>query len=327
MSNMRLTEKYRPGVWSEVVGQDKIVSSIKNIVDRVKLAKGQGITPHFLFLGPPGVGKTTVAEIIGKELGYEVVEYNASDDRTLVFVRDEIKRLASFKATQVIILDEFDEMIKPAQMAMKRIMETTDSIFILLANHEWKIEDPIKSRCAKFTFSRITDDVIEKKIVSIIVAEGIKFSPTEEVKQGLKDLVKNADGDLRRAINDLESITDANKYITNESVALLQKPVGLGLVALNYALQGDFDSAKESIEKAYVEGRYDPRKTIHEIYDAIPKLQLDQEIKIRMFEKLGQTDANVKFGGDPVVQIITYIAFVWLLPHLSKCPVLSTSGV
>ncbi len=327
MSNQRLTEKYRPQKWDDVVGQDKIIKSIKNTVDRAKMMKGEGITPHFLFVGPPGCGKTTVAEIVGRELGFETIEFNASDDRTLVFVREEIKKLAAFAGVHVIILDEFDEMIKPAQMAMKRIMETTDSIFILLANHDWKIEDAIKSRCAKFTFERIKDDIIEKKIVSIIMAEGIKFSPTEEVKQGLKDLVKNADGDLRKAINDLESITDASKYITNDSVALLQRPIGLGLVALTYALQGDFDSAKENIEKTYVEGKYDPRKTIHELYEAIPKLQLDQEIKIRMYEKLARTDADMKYGGDPVIHLIGFVAFVWLLPHLSKCPVLSTSGV
>lgn len=326
MSIQRLTEKYRPKKWEEVVGEDKIVAAIKSTVERAKITRKDGITPHFLFLGPSGVGKTTVAEIIGRELGYEVVEFNASDDRTLVFVREEIKRLASYKATLVIILDEFDEMIKPAQMAMKRIMETTDSIFILLANQEWKIEDAIKSRCAKFTFDRIKDDVIERKIVSIIQSEGFKVSPIEEVKQGLKSLVKNADGDLRKAINDLEGIVDKSGFITADTVSMLQRPVGLGLMALNYAMQGDFDSAKENIEKTFVEGQYNPKNTINEIYNAIPKLQIDNEIKIRMYEKLAETDANLKFGSDPVVQIIGFIAFVWLIPHLSKCPVLNTSG-
>lgn len=326
MSNLRLTEKYRPQNWEDVAGQDKIITALKNTVARAKSVKGEGITPHFMFIGPPGSGKTTVAQIIGRELGYETIEFNASDDRTLVFVREEVKRIASFKGPHVIILDEFDEMIKPAQMAMKRIMETTDSVFMLLANNDWKIEDAIKSRCAKFTFEKIKDDIIEKKIVSIIVAEGIRFSPTDEVKQGLKDLVRNADGDLRKAINDLESIVDQNKFITNDTVVLLQKPLGLGLLALNYALQSDFDSAKENIEKAYVEGRYDPRKTIHEIYEAIPKLQLDQEIKIRIYEKLARTDADMKYGGDPVIHLIGFIAFVWLIPHLSKCPVLNVSG-
>jgi len=323
MSIQRLTEKYRPHKWEDVVGQEDVIKRIRGAVERAKLQGPDGITPHFLFVGAPGTGKTTVAEIVANTLGYYKHEYNASDDRTLTFVREEIKKIAQFSGARIIILDEADMMRPDAQMALKRMMETTSAIFILLVNHEWKIDDAIKSRCAKFTFNKIKDEIIEARIVTILLAEGVKIQPSDGVKQGLHRLVKNADGDLRQAINDLETIIDTNGWVTDESISALQGKSGLGVIALTYALQGNFETAKEAVEKAHVEGKYNPKSTIQELYQAIPQLQIDPELKIRMFEKLGQTDANLKFGGDPIVQILSFIAFVWLLPHLSKCPVLN----
>lgn len=324
MKMVRLTEKYRPKTWEDVVGQEEIINSIRKVVER----KGWDL-PHLLFIGPPGNGKTTVARIIAKELAIDIHEFNASDERGIDFIRDEIKKLSQYMGERIIFLDEADQLTPPAQHAMRRIMEQTKgSIFILTGNREWQIIDAIKSRCAIYRFKPIREEEIQKKIVQIIQSEGLKVaaSTAEEqdiVRQGIIRLVKKAKGDLRTALNDLEKIIDEHGIITPESVAVIESAVGLGILAMRQALAGKFWEGKDTIEKAFVEGKYNPRTIFSEIYEGIPELAgVDNEVKIRIFEKLGETEANSKRGSDPVIQLISFLAFIWLIPYLSKCPVL-----
>jgi DNA polymerase III delta prime subunit len=312
----RLVDKYRPKVWGEIIGQDKIVKSVKAIIDR------NTSYPNFLFVGPPGSGKTVVAEVFANEGKFERKEFNASDDRTLVFMRETIKKIAQFSGQRVIILDEADNMINPAQMALKRIMETSSAIFILCANDEWKIDDAIKSRCAIFRFPRISDDALGKRLVEIIKLEGYKIVDNPTVSAGLLALVMDSRGDMRTALNSLETVVDSNGSITPDSVLLGLGATGLPLIAMMKALEGDFFSAKEYIEKAYVEGNYNPRTAFKQLYEAIPTLNISTEMKVRMFEKLGEIERGVLVGGDPIIQIVTYLAFIWLLPHASGCPLI-----
>jgi DNA polymerase III delta prime subunit len=312
----RLVDKYRPKVWGEIIGQDKIVKSVKAIIDR------NTSYPNFLFVGPPGCGKTVLAEVFANEGKFEKKEFNASDDRTLAFMRETIKKVAQFSGQRIIILDEADNMINAAQMALKRIMETSSAIFILCANDEWKIDDAIKSRCAIFRFPRISDDALGKRLVEIIKLEGYKIVDNPTVSAGLLALVMDSRGDMRTALNSLETVVDSNGSITPDSVLLGLGATGLPLIAMMKALEGDFFSAKEYIEKAYVEGNYNPRTAFKQLYEAIPTLNISTEMKVRMFEKLGEIERGVLVGGDPIIQIVTYLAFIWLLPHASGCPLI-----
>jgi len=320
-----LTEKYRPRSWNEVVGQEDIVRSIRaNIANRDKL----GI-PHYLFIGPTsGVGKTTIAVLIAKDLDVSFHEFNASDERGIDFIRDEIKKLSQFKGDRVIFLDEADQLTQPAQNAMRRIMEQTEgSIFILTGNYENQIIDAIKSRCVIHTFPPLTPQDVEKKIVEIIRGEKVTLDLSTlekrtQVRAGMARLVEQADGDLRSAINNLIKIIDEKSQITPESVAVLKDATSLHKIALDYALKGDFESSKNTIEKAHIEGRYDSRLTYRELYKALDTIE-NRDIKIRLYSKLGEVEANSKRGGDTIIQLVYFMAYVWLVPHLSKCPVLS----
>jgi replication factor C small subunit len=306
-----------------VINQTEIVASIRDTVE-----SGRAI-PHMLFVGQSGVGKTTVAKIISEKTGLDIHEFNASDDRTLTFVREEVKKLASFVGRRIILLDEADMLEWRAQPALRRIMERTEAIFILTANDEWRIIDAIKSRCAIYRFKPLKPEDIQKKIVEIVRKEGIAIgSQSQEERQaiqkGLKLLVQISEGDLRLALNYLETVVNSGNEITATSIATLSGAHSLFLVALTQALDGNFDGAQVSIEKAFAEGGFDPNLSFKMIYREIPKLDIEKELKIRLFSKLGEVEANSKRGSDPIIQLISFIAYVWLLPYLTKCPALES---
>ena len=110
---------------------------------------------NLLFAGPSGTGKTTAAIVIGNELEYTMHEFNASDERGIDFIRSRIKTLCQTSGLwnkNLILLDEADGLTKQAQEALRRIMETTDAIFILTCNNISSVIPALQSRCTKFTF-------------------------------------------------------------------------------------------------------------------------------------------------------------------------------
>jgi len=133
------TEKYRPQKFDEVVGQDEIVKRVKSLVNSVNL-------PHLLFAGPAGVGKSTLALIVVKQLfgpswRENYLELNASDERGIEVVRQKVKDFARTRALgnvpfKVIFLDEADALTREAQQALRRTMEnfTSTCRFILSCN-------------------------------------------------------------------------------------------------------------------------------------------------------------------------------------------------
>lgn len=306
-------EKYRPKTLDEIVGQEHVVEALKEIAKKSD-------KPHLLFSGPPGVGKTTAAmalarEIYGDEWRVRFVELNASDERGIDTVRQKIKKLAESKFSRIIFLDEADALTVDAQQALRRIMEKTrTSLFILSCNYEHKIIDPIKSRCARFVFKRLSDEEIANKLVEIIQSENVTFEDFETAKKALEIIIEYSRGDMRKAINLLEQIVTSTNELSPKSVLQHLKPSAVKN-ALEAALQGDFTRAKEMIQDAYITAGYDSTQVVQELFKEIDKLQ-NEELRVKLLEKLAELEFRLKLGGDPLIQLIGFVAFAWIARYV-----------
>jgi replication factor C subunit 3/5 len=216
--NLPWVEKYRPASLADVSGHHDILATINKFVDANRL-------PHLLLYGPPGTGKTSTVLALarriygGKNMRQMVLELNASDDRGIDVVREQIKTFSSTKQIfagsfdksaqtdsianfKLIILDEADAMTSTAQMALRRIMEkyTANTRFCIIANYTHKLSPALLSRCTRFRFSPLKGADIRQLVEKVIVEENVNIAP-----DAVDSLVTLSKGDMRRALNVLQA--------------------------------------------------------------------------------------------------------------------------
>ncbi|KAF2720595.1 P-loop containing nucleoside triphosphate hydrolase protein [Polychaeton citri CBS 116435] len=216
--NLPWVEKYRPASLSDVSGHQDILATINKFVDANRL-------PHLLLYGPPGTGKTSTVLALARRIygnrnmRQMVLELNASDDRGIDVVREQIKTFSSTKqifagsfdktsqksslgSFKLIILDEADAMTSTAQMALRRIMEkyTANTRFCIIANYTHKLSPALLSRCTRFRFSPLKEKDIRQLVDKVIVDENVNIAP-----DAVDSLVTLAKGDMRRALNVLQA--------------------------------------------------------------------------------------------------------------------------
>jgi replication factor C subunit 3/5 len=209
-------EKYRPKSIDDIISHDQNIKTIKKLLLNNAL-------PHLLFHGSPGTGKTstinTIAhEIYGDNIKFMIMKLDASDDRGINSVREDIKGFAEksnmfYSGVKLIILDEADAMTFDAQFALRRIIEKYSSTirFCLICNYENKIIPAIRARCANFRFSNINSNFIYNKLKLISDNEKLLYDVN-----ALKTISILSNGDLRKAINTLQNISMQNSHITEE---------------------------------------------------------------------------------------------------------------
>ncbi|MFB5629373.1 MAG: replication factor C small subunit [Nitrosarchaeum sp.] len=301
-------EKYRPSKLSEIVNQTEIIGSLEALI------KDPTDMPHLMFSGSAGVGKTTTAlcisrQILGEYAKDYTLELNASDERGIGMVREKVKKFSRYAGMaevpfKIIILDEADEMTSDAQTALRRIIEDTAKYcrFILIANNISKIIDPIQSRCATFKFTSIPEEDMINHLESIAKKEKVKSD-----KKGLKAIYEYSDGDLRHAIN-LMQATASLGQITEENVKVsagLTKTSDVDEV-LKMALSGKVIEAREKmieLIKVYGMSESDFLKYIN---SAVFRLKHDKLSDI--LQIIAKYDYRILVGANSEIQLSALLA-------------------
>jgi len=301
-------EKYRPQTLDEVVGQDHIIQRLKQYINEANM-------PNLMFTGPAGVGKTTTAIALAKAMLGEYwkqnfLELNASDARGIETVRKDIKSFCRLKAMgapfRIIFLDEVDNMTKDAQHALRREMEmyTKTSSFILSCNYSSKIIDPIQSRCAIFRFAPIKGHQVIKRLEIIAKAENVNYAPGT-----LESIVYFAEGDMRRAVNILQSTASMGEEVNEETVhdvVSKAKPKDVRRI-VNLALDGDFMGARDLLREVMVVQGTSGEDMVTQVYQEVSKMAMDDligsEDYIKLVEHIGEYDFRIREGANPRIQL------------------------
>ncbi len=313
------TEKYRPSVFEELVGQDHVIKRVKALTESLNI-------PHMLFAGPAGTGKSTLALIVVKTLFKDnwktnYLELNASDERGIAVVREKVKNFARTKSLgdvpfKVIFLDEADALTPEAQQALRRTMENYSNTcrFILSCNYSSKIIDPIQSRCAIFRFKLLEKKDIDLYINKICDKEGLGIN-----EAALEVLYEGCEGDCRKATNILQSTASISPTITEDLILTIissAKPKDIKVV-LDYALSGDFQKSREKLLDVMLKESISGQDVIKAIQKEIWNLPVEPEIKVKLTEKTGETEFRIVEGSDPFIQLQSLLAS-FVLAGLAK---------
>ncbi|KAH8678334.1 P-loop containing nucleoside triphosphate hydrolase protein [Xylariales sp. PMI_506] len=327
-------EKYRPVSLTDVSGHQDILATVNKFVDSNRL-------PHLLLYGPPGTGKTSTILALARRIYGEqnmrqmVLELNASDDRGIDVVREQIKTFASTKqiftigassrpggmaSYKLIILDEADAMTNTAQMALRRIMEkyTANTRFCIIANYTHKLSPALLSRCTRFRFSPLKENDIRVIVDKVILEEDIKI--TGEASDAL---VKLSKGDMRRALNVLQACHASStplqprdgpripeKDIVRETITLqtiysciaAPPPDAIEKIAQTLLTTSDVTSCLSTINTLKVANGLALADIITALSETLVTMEVKPEVMIRWLDGLAEIEYRVASGGSELVQ-------------------------
>lgn len=271
--------------------------------------------------GPPGTGKTTsvmalARALLGDVADQAVLELNASDDRGIDVVRNRIKMFAQKKVTlppglhKVIILDEADSMTSAAQQALRRTMELYSSTtrFALACNNSSKIIEPIQSRCAILRFGRLSNEHILARLKLVCDAESVPFT-----EDGMAALLFTAEGDMRNALNNLQStaagfglVNDANVYkVCDQPHPTVVKEV------VGACVSGNVATATQRLNVLWDQG-YAASDIIGTVFRVVRTFEMNEQLKLFMIREVGFVQMRIADG------VTTRLQLLGLCAKLSK---------
>ena len=309
------TELYRPHTLSDIVGQKEIVSILKAYVKEKNM-------PNLLFAGPPGIGKTTAALALARDLygeGYRdsILELNASDERGIDVVRGKIKdfaRTVSLESVpfKIIFLDEADSLTNDAQNALRRTMELYVNVtrFILSANYSSRIIEPIQSRCSVFRFRPLGSSECTEMIER--VAKGQKLKVDEKAMEALLYV---SEGDMRRAINSLQGAALHSEHVTAESV---YKSSGRAEPAevkemMELALERKFIEARKKLHQLMINYGMSGEDVLLQMYRTVDSLSVSEREKVAIVDKIGEYNFRLVEGANEMLQVEALLAQLLLV--------------
>lgn len=310
-------EKYRPEFLKDVVGNQEAVSRLSAIAQT-------GNLPNIILSGPPGIGKTTsilclAREMLGDVYKNAVLELNASDARGIDVVRNKIKMFAQKKVTlppgrhKIIILDEADSMTAAAQQALRRTMEiySTTTRFALACNNSTKIIEPIQSRCAVLRFSRLSDAEVLLRLQQVCAFECVSYELT-----GLEAVVFTAEGDMRNALNALQSTVSGFGHVTSENVfKVCDQPHPIKLRALiQSAREGRTKAATDVVLELWGFG-YAATDIIQTLFRVTRTMDMPEPQKLEFIREIGFSHMRIAEGLNSQLQLLGCVSRLCALQH------------
>ena len=310
MSYQVLYRTYRPSKFSEVVGQEYIVKILKNTI------KNQKIAHAYLFAGPRGTGKTTIAKLFAKAINCEnfneescdecasclafkennhpdIIELDAASNNSVEDIReiiDQVPYAPIISKYKVYIIDEVHMLSSSAFNALLKTLEEPPAhvVFILATTDPQKIIPTVLSRCQRYNFSKISNLNMKKKMMEILDKENLKYE-----EKALEEVAMLAEGGMRDALSILEQVLSYN----NEGVYLedIQKIFGLSTkeekVKLLIDAHKNITSAINSLREMYNYG-IDPKRLCIDLLEIIKEaLIYSDDQNATLLSKIDKFDA------------------------------------
>ena len=302
-------EKYRPNNLEDII-LDKITKTkIVNFIEKKEIS-------NMIMTGHPGTGKTSTIKCLAKDIFKDdykecVIELNASDNRGLETINNSIIHFCRKKVTtknnipKLIILDEADNITKKAQNTLTNLMERYNSTtkFAFTCNDYNKLVEGIQSRCIILKYNSITNADMKSKLINICNKENIEYDD-----EGIESIIFIAQGDVRYAINCLESTFFGFNKITYQNVyKICEKPPQLQVLSfINLCLSGNLEKAVQEILDLKNNG-YCNNDILLTIMNVLKEMNISEDNRISMIESASNAYMIVNDGVDTDLQLLACI--------------------
>lgn len=306
-------EKFRPQSLSDVAAHRDIVETIDRLASSNRL-------PHLLLYGPPGTGKTSTIlalarKLYGSQMHNMVLELNASDDRGIDVVRQQIQDFASTQsisfgaksAVKLVLLDEADAMTKDAQFALRRVIEkyTRNTRFALICNNVNKVIPALQSRCTRFRFAPLDAVHVSERLKHVVEAEQLDVP-----EGGLKALVRLSNGDMRKALNILQSTHMASQQISEDAVYLCTgNPLPKDIEQISYWLLNEpFTISCKRISEIKTRKGLALVDIVREVTMFVFKIKMPANVRVQLINEMADIEYRLTFGCNDKLQLGSLIS-------------------
>ncbi|MBC7085846.1 MAG: replication factor C large subunit [Methanomethylovorans sp.] len=265
------TEKYRPKSLAEIVGNPAATNQLKAWAQQ--WLEGKPEKKAVLLHGPAGVGKTSTAYALAIDMGWEIIELNASDQRTGEVIEriagsaSKMSTLGGYSSKRLIVLDEADNMHgtsdRGGTKAIGEIIQDTSQPILLIANDVYGIPSSIRSNVMEIKFNALQTRSIVSALKQIAQKEGLICGVGI-----IEKIAENADGDMRSAINDLQAVALGRSEVNIEDIATAPRDNKDSIFKVMERIFKGTD-AKKALEATYTLDE-SPEDLIHWIDENLP---------------------------------------------------------